>query len=77
MNPYYALVEHREICEKLLREFGLSPENAHIINGHVPVKIKQGESPIKGGGLLTRYLRVRNVQSISLSDRNCGIYLYL
>jgi fructose-1,6-bisphosphatase-3 len=52
MNPYYALVEHREICEKLLQEFGLSPEHAHIINGHVPVKIKQGESPIKGDGLL-------------------------
>lgn len=52
MNPYYALVERREICEKLLREFHLEPEVSHIVNGHVPVKIKQGESPIKGDGLL-------------------------
>lgn len=52
MNPYYTLVEQREICEKILREFGLRPEQAHIVNGHVPVKIKQGESPIKGDGLL-------------------------
>lgn len=52
MNPYYALVEHREICEKILTEFGLDPKQAHIVNGHVPVKIKQGESPVKGGGLL-------------------------
>lgn len=51
-NPYYKLVDNRNICEKLLLEFGLTPENSHIINGHVPVKIKDGESPIKGGGLL-------------------------
>lgn len=52
MNPYYALVEREDICEMLLREFGLDPQSSHIINGHVPVKIKQGESPVKGGGRL-------------------------
>lgn len=50
MNPYYRLIENRGICEKILAEFGLNPEEAHIINGHVPVK--QGENPIKGDGLL-------------------------
>ncbi|MCL2436701.1 MAG: fructose-1,6-bisphosphatase [Clostridiales bacterium] len=50
--PYYKLVENKEICEKILVEFGLPPESAHILNGHVPVKLKDGESPIKGGGLL-------------------------
>lgn len=30
----------------------MDPANAKILNGHVPVKIKDGESPIKGGGLL-------------------------
>lgn len=52
MNPYYHYIEQREPCEKILREFGLDPSNAHIINGHVPVKLKEGESPVKGGGLL-------------------------
>lgn len=52
MNPYYRLVEQREVCERVLREFGLDPARAHIVNGHVPVKIKQGESPVKGDGLL-------------------------
>ncbi len=52
MNPYYSLVEHREICEKLLTEFGMDPDCSHIINGHVPVRIKQGESPVKGEGKL-------------------------
>ena len=28
-----------------MREFGLEPEGAHIINGHVPVKTKDGEKP--------------------------------
>ena len=36
----------------ILREFGLDPARGKILNGHVPVKIKDGESPIKGGGLL-------------------------
>jgi fructose-1,6-bisphosphatase-3 len=50
--PYYSLINDVGICEKILREFGLSPENSHILNGHVPVRTKDGESPVKGGGLL-------------------------
>ena len=52
MNPYYRCIENRGTCEKILREFGMDPESSHIINGHVPVKLKEGESPVKGGGLL-------------------------
>ena len=36
----------------LLKEFGLEGDHCHIINGHVPVKVRKGESPIKGGGKL-------------------------
>ena len=50
--PYYELIQHREPCENILREFNLDPRTSKILNGHVPVKIKDGESPIKGGGLL-------------------------
>jgi len=49
---YYKLINDEEICEKILSEFGLPPESSHIINGHVPVKLKDGESPIKGNGRL-------------------------
>lgn len=49
-NPYYTLIENEEIANKILEEFGLSPEDGHIINGHVPVKTKNGESPVKCGG---------------------------
>lgn len=52
MNPYYRLSIKEEYCDKILEEFGLPKEGSHIINGHVPVKIKEGESPVKAGGKL-------------------------
>ncbi|MBQ6529994.1 MAG: fructose-bisphosphatase class III, partial [Clostridia bacterium] len=52
-DNYYTLIEQRKVCNMILEEFGI-PKDAfsHIINGHVPVKIKKGESPIKAGGKL-------------------------
>lgn len=50
--PYYHLNRSGEICGQILAEFGLDPEKGHIINGHVPVLLKDGESPIRGGGRL-------------------------
>ena len=50
--PYYKLINRKDICEKILLEFGLDPKHSHILNGHVPVKIKDGESPVKGEGKL-------------------------
>ena len=52
VRPYYKLTKERTYCEKILKEFGLDPRRGKILNGHVPVKIKDGESPIKGGGIL-------------------------
>ena len=52
VRPYYRLIKEKAPCEKILIEFGLDPKRSKILNGHVPVKIKDGESPIKGGGLL-------------------------
>ena len=49
-NPYYRLLEKEEVVDNIMREFGLSPEEAHIINGHVPVKSKNGETPVKCNG---------------------------
>ena len=41
-----------EIVDKILKEFGLPVKGAHIINGHIPVIVKKGESPVKCGGKL-------------------------
>ena len=49
-NPYYSMLENEEVVDKILAEFGLPAEGTHIINGHVPVKSKNGENPIKCGG---------------------------
>ncbi len=51
-NPYYRYNDNEEICRMILSEFSLNPDSGHIINGHVPVKRKKGESPIKAGGKL-------------------------
>ena len=51
-NAYYTYYQNPEVCDRLLKEFGLEGEHCHIINGHVPVKVKKGESPVKGGGKL-------------------------
>ena len=54
-NPYYRLVEEYDAACKILREFGLDPATAHIINGHVPVKASRGENPVRAEG---RYIRI-------------------
>ncbi len=51
-NPYYTYYQDPQVCEALLAEFGLKGPHCHIINGHIPVQAKKGESPIKGGGKL-------------------------
>jgi fructose-1,6-bisphosphatase III len=52
MNPYYEFRTEQPVAEDILTEFGLDPETGHIINGHVPVKVKKGENPVKAGGKL-------------------------
>ena len=49
-NPYYKLLEKEEVADRILAEFGLPAEGSHIVNGHVPVKSKSGENPVKCGG---------------------------
>ena len=49
-NAYYTLYNSPDMCDMILREFGLTDPHCHIINGHVPVKAKKGESPFKGDG---------------------------
>ncbi|MBU3176975.1 fructose-1,6-bisphosphatase [Clostridium estertheticum] len=51
-NSYYKYRDDETTCNKILSEFGLNTNDSHIINGHVPVKTKQGESPIKANGKL-------------------------
>ncbi|MBQ8222076.1 MAG: fructose-1,6-bisphosphatase [Bacteroidales bacterium] len=49
---YYQLQNDENVCINILKEFGIEGEGCHIINGHVPVKIKKGENPVRANGKL-------------------------
>ena len=52
INPYYRHCETVAGCQKVLHAFGLDSPEAHIINGHTPIRVKDGESPLKADGRL-------------------------
>ena len=82
-NPYYSFMEDTETAERILAEFGLTGENSHIINGHVPVHQKEGESPVKCGGKLLiidggfskQYRRVTGIAGYTLIYNSYGLML--
>jgi fructose-1,6-bisphosphatase-3 len=49
-NPYFNLIHDAGFCERVLAAFGMDPKTGLIVNGHVPVKIEKGESPLKRSG---------------------------
>lgn len=82
-NPYYRLLEEEEVADRILKEFGLSPEKGHIINGHVPVKKKNGESPVKckgkvlviDGGFSKAYQSETGIAGYTLIYNSYGLIL--
>lgn len=52
LNSYYEFSSKEEYCDKIFEEFEMDKEHAHIINGHVPVKVAKGEKPVKANGKL-------------------------
>jgi len=82
-NPYYTLLENEEVIDSIIREFGLEPEEAHIINGHVPVKSKNGENPIKchgkvfviDGGFSKAYQKETGIAGYTLIYNSHGLIL--
>jgi fructose-1,6-bisphosphatase III len=49
-NPYFRLIHEGWFCDKVMTEFGVDPKDGMIVNGHVPVKVEAGESPVKKSG---------------------------
>lgn len=48
-NPYFALLNDKEFCQRVAAEFGVLKDGL-IVNGHVPVKVEKGEEPVKRSG---------------------------
>ena len=82
-NHYYEYVKNKDYCEKILSEFGLDPETGHIINGHMPVKVKSGESPVDGegkhitidGGMNKAYHKTTGIAGYTLISNSHGLIL--
>ncbi len=82
-NPYYKLLENEDVIDNVMREFGLSPEESYIVNGHVPVKRKNGESPVKcngkvmviDGGFSKAYQKETGIAGYTLIYNSYGLRL--
>jgi len=82
-NAYFVLNDNEDVCKAILTEFGLEAETAHIVNGHVPVKVNKGESPIKAngkllvidGGMSEAYQKVTGISGYTLIYNSYGLIL--
>ena len=82
-NRYYQRLEEPAIADMILWEFGLTDANCHIVNGHVPVHLKEGESPIKcngkvlviDGGFSKPYQKVTGIAGYTLIYNSYGLFL--
>lgn len=82
-NPYYKWRDNEEMCDKILKEFGITSKESRIINGHVPVKNMEGESPIKAngrlividGGFAKAYRRDTGIAGYTLIYNSYGLQL--
>jgi len=82
-NPYYSFRDDETVVHNILAEFGLDPNEGCIVNGHVPVKVKKGQSPIKAngkliiidGGLAKAYQKVTGIAGFTLISNSYGLLL--
>ena len=82
-NPYFNLINDEIICNKILENFETDINEGHIINGHVPVKAKDGESPIKAngkmividGGFAKAYQSTTGIAGYTLTYNSHGLVL--
>lgn len=82
-DPYYDLRNKEDIIVKVLNEFELYSASSKVINGHVPVKVKKGENPVKAngklividGGLTKAYQKVTGIAGYTLISNSVGMWL--
>ncbi len=82
-NPYYSFRDDESVLCAILSEFGIDPDAGCIINGHVPVRVIKGQSPIKAngkliiidGGLAKAYQKVTGIAGFTLIANSYGLLL--
>ncbi|MEP6865788.1 MAG: fructose-bisphosphatase class III [Deltaproteobacteria bacterium] len=71
-NPYFALLNDKAFCARVLADFGVDPERGYIINGHVPVKLDAGETPVKKSG---RAITIDGAFAAAYGDKGFSLVL--
>lgn len=82
-NPYYRFYQQEEVCARILNAFGLHSPMSHIINGHTPIKVANGESPVKAnnrlvvidGGFCKAYQKTTGIAGYTLIYNSHGMRL--
>ena len=82
-NPYYSLLEDEAVIDGILTEFGIDPACGHIVSGHTPIKVKDGEDPVKcggkvmiiDGGMSRAYQSTTGIAGFALIDDGEGLKL--
>lgn len=82
-NSYYAMFDNQDAMDEIFKEFHVDPQVGHIINGHVPVKMKDGESPLKcegkvliiDGGFSKAYQDETGIAGYTLIYNSIGLIL--
>jgi len=82
-TPYYHWRQDDQFCRKVLEAFGCDPKHGIIINGHTPVRVKKGESPILAdgrmvvidGGMSEAYQKETGIAGYTLISTSRGLLL--
>ena len=83
-NPFYQLFDDPAPYRAIFEDFGLDPSTAHLICGHVPVKVKDGEDPVKAdgrvicidGGFSAAYQKTTGIAGFTLVSAPEKLVLY-
>mgnify|MGYP000904197049 CR=1 FL=1 len=82
-NPFYSLLDDEAVVDGIFRDFGMDPATSRIICGHVPVKVKDGEDPVKAngrvlcidGGFSAAYQKTTGLAGFTLVSNAEGLFL--
>lgn len=82
-NSYYSLLENKEVMYTIFEDFGMDPEVSRIVCGHTPVKVKDGEDPVKcngrivviDGGFSSAYQSTTGIAGFTLVSNEKGVAL--
>ncbi|MDO4889953.1 MAG: fructose-1,6-bisphosphatase [Coriobacteriaceae bacterium] len=82
-NSFYNLIENEEVIDGIFRSFDMDPATSRIVCGHVPVKVKDGEDPVKcggkvlciDGGFSRAYQKTTGIAGFTLISNSHGVFL--